>query len=133
MRYSVLFVVLVSAISAKPLPALRVKPAPEPQATLIICGPTNWGTFYQNGRAVSIEGNPSWTFAGTIRPDGRIQGIWLCEGIEREATAVYSIQPDGSLLGRWGWDARVLGNGNIDGVTSEERIVAEEREPAPIN
>lgn len=137
MRYLFLALTLwfVGSATAKPLPPQREKPKKEPAATLILCGPTNWGEFFQVGRQVSISGNPSWTFAGEIRPDGRIQGVWACEGQEGVAYAVYSIQADGSLFGQWGWEsvAIILGNGNIVGTVNDERIYREHREPPPIN
>lgn len=137
MRYLLAALTLwfVASASAKPTPSPREKPKPEPAATLILCGPTNWGEFSQVGRQVSISGHRSWTFAGEIRPDGRIQGVWACEGQEGVAYAVYSIQADGSLFGQWGWEsgAIILGNGNIVGTVNDERIYRKRRELPPIN
>lgn len=136
MRYLFLALALscVASASAKPAPTPREQPKVEPQATLILCGQTNWGEFSQTAKQVSITGHASWTFAGEIRPDGRIQGVWACDGNNSYAVAVYSIQADGSLAGQWGWESNavILGNGNIVGTVHDERIYRETVD-TPIN
>jgi len=123
---------IVGSASAKPRPPVVKKDPPAPPATLILCGPTNWGEFSQVGRQVAISGHASWTFAGEIRPDGRIQGVWALDGYEDVANAIYTIQADGSLYGWWGWGLEILPNGQLVGHASIEHIYREKKEPAPI-
>ena len=114
---------LVASASAKPAPAPREKPKPEPAATLILCGPTNWGEFSQVGRYIYLAGDPVWSAAGTIQSDGRVQIEWVTND-GRSGLSVYTIQPDGSFVGEWGWsgDCEILGNGNIVGDVRADTI-----------
>lgn len=105
-----------------------------PCDTLILCGPTNWGTFSQEGRFVYLAGDPVWSAAGKIQPDGRVQIEWVTND-SRSGLSVYTIQPDGTLVGEWGWtgDCEILGNGNIVGDVRADTIRRVMPVPAPIN
>jgi len=105
------------------LPPPRVKDAPPPAATLILCGPTNWGEFSQVGRYVYLAGDPIWSAAGSIQSDGRVQIEWVTND-GRSGLSVYTIQRDGTFVGQWGWkeDCEILGNGNLVGNVMPDMI-----------
>lgn len=126
MRY--LFVALVfwcvASASAKPAPPPREKPKPLPVINLEICGPTNWGEFTQTGRYFTLIGDPSWSASGHIRADGKLFVLWILNSDGHEAPSLYTLMPDGSLVGDWGWkeDCEILGNGKIVGDVRPDTI-----------
>jgi hypothetical protein len=81
---------------------------PEPPTIKQIAGPCNFGEIKQFGHVVRIEGCPTWHVdIGQIREDGKLAVVWINDSTGRMADGLYTLNPDGSIEGFWGWQDRV--------------------------
>lgn len=89
------------AIPDKPEPK---KPPELPQLT----GESNWGLITQGGaanRAIFINGHDRWHVDhGEIRADGMLSLMWIESLTGRRAPGLYTIHPDGSIVGFWNYE-----------------------------
>ena len=98
-------VILLQVHSKPDTPPPAKKPElPTPPKIPDIAGPTNWGTIYQLGRVLRVEGSPSWiATSGEIIGENRVHLKWTCISDGRPANGSYLVIGK-DLVGRWGWE-----------------------------
>ena len=62
----------------------------------------------------------------TVRDDGRIKVTWTFKSDGRVAPGLYTVEPDGTMIGIWGYGDQVQweANGELTGTVSPDRIYA---------
>lgn len=85
----------------------RPDPTPKaPKGIPRIDGPCNWGEIQQDWRKVQIfKHEKCYVEDGQIQADGKLLVHWVeCE-TGRIAPGLYTINDDGSITGKWSFDA----------------------------
>lgn len=100
--------VILMQVHGKPDTPPTVKKPDPPKATTIpnIARKTNWGTIYQLGPVIRIEGSPSWMAPSGEIKNGMVYVDWTNIESGRPAKGWYEIK-GANLVGRWGWESEV--------------------------
>jgi len=87
---------------------------------------TNWGTMDLGGVNFELTGHAQWDAFATVRDDGRIKVTWTFKSDGRVAPGLYTVEPDGTMIGIWGYGDQVQweANGELTGRVSPDRIYA---------
>lgn len=103
--------VMINAKPTKP----PVPAEPKAKKIFIRKGETNWGFLTHDNKNLHFRGHMQWNGEGVVRGDGRIFILWTELPSLKPAPGVYSIQPDGTLIGQWGYanDVDIDDKGNI--------------------
>jgi hypothetical protein len=98
--------------------------APKEQPIPSLIGETNWGAIAQNGRALIIQGHPSWSAAGQINKDGTVSLLWTFLSTGETAPSHYRFNGE-NLQGTWGFadQVRVAEDGTLSGEVRSDWII----------
>lgn len=116
----------------KPLPSKAEKPVVSRKAaslTRLKCMGgklTNWGTMDLGNPTFELTGHIQWDAFATVREDGKVEVTWTFKSDGKVAPGLYTVEPDGSLLGIWGYGDQVRweANGELTGRVSSDKIYA---------